>query len=492
MQICALGLSILFVYLAFFSVMLYRGNNELTTEEEFKMTEGNQMTYELVKAFEKGQVYLDIDVDPSLTALENPYDWSLRRNQHAVYEWDNVYYNGHYYSYYGIAPVILLFVPYHQLTGYYFPTVWAVFLFGSIGIIFLVLFFFAFMKKYFADMPCGMGIGGCILLSCCSSVWFNFVTPNFYEIAQTSGFACVTAGAYFLLTCNMDTGRNISYSRLTVSSVLLALSVLCRPTLAVYCIVAVVLLVFGFFRLKDNTELTNTVRIKYFCCALLPYVIIGSVQMIYNYLRFGNVFDFGIAYSLTINDFTRAESHLSQMLIGFVNFLFVFPKLDTEFPFVHSNFTTLDVHGYYFIANTICCGLLFKALPVFSYLYSAKAYRLSHTQYRKQNTLFIALCCVAAPTVIIYSIAESGYGVRYATDFAWQLIWGALIIAFILYRYTQNGQLRNVMEKLLLISVIVGIVISFTQMYEYHFNNLQMIELREGFLSFARNFEFWK
>ena len=491
MAMSTIILSVVFVYMAFFSVNIYRGNENAVTDEEFAMTTGNQMTYELVNAIEKGQVYLEVEADESLMNLENPYDWSQRSANQVVSQWDHVYYNGKYYSYYGIAPVVLLFVPYHLWTGYYFPTVWAVFLFGAIGIVFLIKFFHAFMEKYFSDIPFGISIGSCILLLSCCSVWFNFVTPNFYEIAQTSGFACITSGAYFLLTSNLLEGKNVRYIRLTVSSVLLALSVLCRPTLAVYCIVGVMCIAFGFFRMRKSVTDKKSI-VRYFCCALIPYIVLGTVQMVYNYKRFGSVFDFGIAYSITINDFTRAESHLSQILIGFVDFLFIFPEIDMIFPFVHSRFTLLDLHGYYFVANTIGCGLLFKALPTFSYFYAKKAYHLSPVQNRKQNTALWLAFSVLAPFVIIVSIAESGYGVRYATDFAWQIILGALIIAFTVYRNTENRRMRNVMEKLLVVSVVVSIVISFAQMYEYHIRNVRMIEISQQFLNFARNFEFWK
>ncbi len=491
MALSTIVLSVVFVYMAFFSINIYRGNEDVSTDKEFSMETGNQMTYELVKAIEKGQVYLEAEVDDSLASLENPYDWSMRESNHVTSSWDHVYYNGKYYSYYGIAPVVLLFVPYHLWTGYYFPTVWAVFLFGAIGIIFLVKFFHAFVERYFSDISFGMSVGSCILMLCCCSVWFNFVTPNFYEIAQTSGFACITSGAYFLITSNLLDGKDIRYVRLTVSSVLLALSVLCRPTLAVYCIVGVLCIVFGFFRMKTS-EKNKKNYVRYFCCSIIPYVVLGTVQMVYNYKRFGSVFDFGIDYSITINDFTRAESHLSQILIGFVNFLFIFPTVDMNFPFVHSQFTLLDLHGYYFVANTIGCGLLFKALPVFSYLYGGKAYRIAPVQYKKQNTVLLLATCILAPFVIIVSIAESGYGVRYATDFAWQIILGALVIAFLVYRNTENTKLRRIMEQLLLISVMVSVVIGFTQMYEYHIKNVRMIEIHTEFLNLARHFEFWK
>ena len=56
-------------------------------------------------------------------------------------------------------------------------------------------------------------------------------------------------------------------------------------------------------------------RIKYALCGALPLAILGICQMAYNYARFGSPLDFGIQYSLTINDFTHSEFHLNFMLL---------------------------------------------------------------------------------------------------------------------------------------------------------------------------------
>ena len=81
------------------------------------MEVGNQMTQELVDAFEKGQSELIYEPTPELLALENPYDWSQRDG--IEYSWDHLLFEDKYYSYYGIAPVLLLFLPYHMITDYY-------------------------------------------------------------------------------------------------------------------------------------------------------------------------------------------------------------------------------------------------------------------------------------------------------------------------------------------------------------------------------------
>ncbi|MBQ2443650.1 MAG: hypothetical protein II501_00045 [Clostridia bacterium] len=503
MKAAALVLSVIFVYTAFVSITLYRNDNQASLEEEFSLSSGNQITRELVDAFEKGNAELDIQADSSLTSLENPYDWSQREEHNVVYSWDHVFYNGKYYSYYGIAPVILLFIPYHLITGYYFPTVWAVMLFGSIGIVFLIKLLKAILERWFGEIPFGFAVSAMVIILCSCGVWANFVTPNFYEISQTSGFAFVTAGAYFMITSEIiSDDKNINCTKLAIATSLLALAVLCRPTLAVYCMAALLFIAFGFLKIKKQFSADTSKKkkdskkgdmyIKYFSCALIPFVVIGSIQMYYNYVRFGSFTDFGIDYSLTINDFTRAESHISQIFIGFFNFLFAMPLVDTVFPFIHSNFTKLDTNGYYFVANTIACGIIFKALPSLSYLYAGKAYSLSSINSRRRNLILILAVSVIAPFMIIFSIAESGYGVRYATDFDWQIVTGAFIIAFTVYSSIKNDAVKRILGKLLVFSVVLSIVVFFAQLYEHHLVNVRTVQLHAGFMNLARCFEFWK
>lgn len=156
--------------------------------------------------------------------------------------------------------------------------------------------------------------------------------------------------------------------------------------------------------------------------------------MIYNYARFGSVFDFGIQYSLTINDFTAAQYHTHFVLIGFFNYLLAVPSFIPVFPFFDSSSVeTFFPQGYYFVATASAVGLIWKALPVLSYGYGIRAYRYTENKNKRLYALMIFAVCIAAPFIIIFSIWESGYGTRYCVDFAWQILIGALAIAFIMY-----------------------------------------------------------
>jgi hypothetical protein len=256
---------------------------------------GNQMTQELVEAFENGSTRILDEPTEELNSFPNPYTGDARDKAELKYKWDHVYYDGHYYSYYGIAPVVLLFLPYHALTGYYFPDSLAVLLFALIGIVGLTKLYMEFLKKLFPKTPAGTAICGLIIIQTVSGIWFSIGRPAFYEIAMAAGFAALTWAVYFMLSADILGNEKPKLSRTAVSSLLFALAVLCRPTLVLYCITAALFMLMALPKVKTCGKKTkNSGAFRYLLCALLPMACIGLIQMWYNYDRFGNPFEFGI------------------------------------------------------------------------------------------------------------------------------------------------------------------------------------------------------
>ena len=105
-----------------------------------------------------------------------------------------------------------------------------------------------------------------------------------------------------------------------------------------------------------------------------------------------------------------------------------------------------------------------------------------------------ALClllpvCLLVPLGILISIWESGYSVRYATDFYWPVILGGTAVLFLLYVRRAEGQTRRLMQAFFLASAVVALVCNFGLIYDY----LELSGYLESqALSFARLFDFWK
>lgn len=463
-----------------------------------KNRDGNQITRELVDAFEHGQVSLLTTPPQELESLDNPYDLSEREEKNVKVLWDHLYFNGKYYSYYGIAPVILFYLPYHLITGNYCSTSLSVLFFGLAAILFLTKFVLLYCEKFFKNIRAGFVLMFLLIVQFSSGVWFCFAS-SFYEIAQLCGMMFLVSGLYFLLSSGIiDDKKEFKWLDLCLSSTFLSLAVMSRPTLALYCIGAVIMILFGVYIKKrlnyDSQKEKQKNILKLLLSAFIPFVVLGSIQMLYNYARFGSFFDFGIDYSLTINDFTKAQFHVNLMTIGFFNYLFVAPFLDTSFPFVHTdpNVNTLGVNGYYFVATKNALGLIFKALPMISYLFGAKAFKFTKgKKHRAIHTLLFLVFFVVCPCIIIASIWESGYGTRYVTDFGWQMITGALTLSFMLYESAKSKQLKKVLTMLLITSLVVSFVCNFAQVYEYMMPNAFNADVALKCYRIERLFEFW-
>ncbi|MBO4878519.1 MAG: hypothetical protein J5501_10965 [Ruminococcus sp.] len=487
----------------------YRDPNH-SIAKDLKSSYGNQISQEIVDAFEAGRVDLNTPINTKLTALDNPYDWSQRTDEIGSYPWDHLLFEGKYYSYYGIAPVLTLFLPYHKITGYYFPSSWAVWLYGVFGIIFLTLMYLSFADKFFTKINASLVLIGFAIVQMSSGIFFNYYYANFYEIAQASGFFWTVAGAYFMVSSNVIGDGKISKIRLALSTSCLSMAVLCRPTLAVYCVAALLFIYAGFRKLrgekgsapkkaaKDKKDekkekASGKGYVPYFLCAILPFVLIGSIQVWYNWVRFGNPLDFGIQYSLTINDFINAQYHTHFALLGIYSYILCYPEFSEHFPFMLAGGAkTFNANGYYFIATGAALGLLWRALPLTAYAHTCRAYRVSDNKNKKLYSILLAAVCIVCPFIIIFSIWESGYCTRYCCDFAWEMILGSLIIMFVLWSRCKENTQRHI-NTLMIIAGIVSLIMNFVQIYTYSSPDTNFsTEWYSNVLTFGRLFEFWR
>lgn len=446
------------------------------TYYSFTSQEDNQISKELVDAFEHHQVNLLEEPSEDLLKLDNPYEYEKRDAEvgSGNFLWDHCFYNGKYYSYYGIGPVLALFLPYHLITGYYFPSGWATLMFSLIGILFLTKIYLAVIDKKFRDLPTNTVTAGLITLQLSSGIMFSAARPLFYELAISGGFMCVTIGAYLLMTSNILWDGKISYVRLGFASFFLGYAVLCRPTLAVYCIAALFFFAGGLKKALDGLEKRQKTRtfFKYAAVALVPLGIIALGQMTYNYLRFDNPLDFGIQYSLTINDFTHSEFHWKYVLINMYAYLLNMPHFTPKtFTHLASSVERFGINGYMFFddagKNLISVGIIYRALPIFAYLFSGKAMKRVEKKKRILPALLIGVTCVLMPLVIIFSSWESGYAVRYNADFSWQMVIGALIVAFTLYKSIKSESTKKLVDLIFTFSTVVCVYVNIAQLIAF-------------------------
>ena len=107
----------------------------------------------LVDALLDGNMYLSYEPSEEFLKLENPYDAVTRDNnllnRDEDYLWDAAYYNGKFYVYFGILPVLVIFLPFYLITGKYLTCMTACLYLSIILLIILKEILIKLYKMYF-------------------------------------------------------------------------------------------------------------------------------------------------------------------------------------------------------------------------------------------------------------------------------------------------------------------------------------------------------
>ena len=130
-----------------------------------------------------------------LKTMENPYDKGsrdeLQKQTGESYLFDVGYYDGHYYVYFGVVPVVLFYLPFYLLFHANFPTALGILLMGLLFVFGVSVLLFRFAHKHFDSVSLGAYL--LLQLACvmCSGVLYIFKFPTFYSMP----IACAIAFA---------------------------------------------------------------------------------------------------------------------------------------------------------------------------------------------------------------------------------------------------------------------------------------------------------
>ncbi len=252
----------------------------------------------MARALRDGHIDLNYDdVDPRLEEMENPYDPEARKEAGVKVHWDSAYYKGKYYLYFGIVPVLLLFLPHLLIRGTSLVTWKATAIFSA----FIVLGLFALLRliarRFYPRMTQGLLL---VLSTACSflSLWYATAAPALYCTAIVAAIAMMVWSFYFYFRAVfVEQRESLQGLWAFLGGVCGALAAGCRPPIAVANLLAVPLVI-TFLRTRKVTSRT----IRHVVYAILPYIVVAACLMVYNYVRFENPFEFGQVYQMTVAD----------------------------------------------------------------------------------------------------------------------------------------------------------------------------------------------
>ena len=378
-------------------------------------------------AFRKGQVYLDLEVDPALATLDNVYDNSERREMGVSYSWDTAYKSGKYYSYFGVTPILVLYYPIYLLTGK-LPTVpITVDVFATLSALLLCLTILSAVRLLvkrpnflllLLSLPVSVGT---------ASVYTCLQYTDKYYVAVSCGL-CFSLMTLWLgmWACSMKkpVPRCIL---MALSGLSMALCVGARPTMAVSS--AVLVPFFLGILLRKPKPLSG--RLLQAACFLAPMLIGVGGLLAYNKARFGSPFDFGAAYQLTVSDVHANGLRFGLLPAALRQYFFQFPFPRSSFPFFEPINSSLRSYGRYLYTDATYGAMSLPMLLLGTLLLplGLKRDRLTVTGISTLQKRAALILCFAVPVFLAWTdLCIGGVNQRYVTDILPLLTIGAVVI----------------------------------------------------------------
>lgn len=248
----------------------------------------------LARGFLKGQLALDKAADPFLATLSDPTD-PAQRVGHGLF--DVSYFKGRYYLYWGATPAVVLFVPFHLVTGRFLDESLAPPLFAFLGFIASVGLVLRVKRRYFPSARASIEVGCVVALGLANMVPALLRRSSVYEAPITCGYACGMLGLAALFHA-LHSHRKTVY--LIIAGAMFGLAVGSRP----FYLFSAVSLVVVLGQLAPSRGLgwdawKNGPWRRWALAAILPLVAAGIALAAYNYLRFGSPTEFGLRHQMT-------------------------------------------------------------------------------------------------------------------------------------------------------------------------------------------------
>lgn len=411
---------------------------------------------ELARAFLQGKTYIDNnDVPQSLKDMKNPYDTAARSQQSAVtgdsYRWDVAYFDGHYYVYFGIVPLLLMYLPFRAAFDAPFPSAVGIMAFALIFSIGVFKLLDLIIRKKFKSISVGTYLLTALTFVNCCGMTFLVKRPDFYSVPIMTSMAFVVWGiCLWFKGLNEDKKKPLNFF---LGSLCMALSVGCRPQSVLICAIALPLFLGYFF--KDK-HIFKKQGVKELLTLAVPFVVVASGIMYYNYIRFGSPFDFGSAYNLTTNDVTRRGFSLGRTGLGIFTYLFQTPSFNATFPFIEA----VNIETNY-IGKTIsenCFGGLITSLPLLWFGFALP--KVKNTLKEKKALALTLTIFLIGFALVIADTQAGGLLQRYFSDFGYIFFLGTIFVIYSLCEKANQENNSNTLNNLLFICAFLSIFYS--------------------------------
>ena len=424
------------------------------------------------ESFLQGHINLDIEVSEELLNMDDPYDSNKRDTEGVPFAYDVAFYNGKYYSYFGITPIITLILPFRLLTGGYTHC----YIFNLVYLFGIMISLYAVYKKlvdkYISNISYfNFNLGYYTVLF--GANIFTLLRGMKYDIAVSAGIMFILLDLFVIL--KLKESQKYRVLKLVLIGLFTGFIVLSKPNFIVYYIL---LIYFGIISLEG---LSKKEKIRDIMIIAIPLGVLAILQMIYNYLRFDNILEFGAKYQLTgFNMNYCMNITIGKAFAGIIEYIFRMPEIRVfNFPFVVINNTTELFRVNELLYENRLYGL--AGIPVLWILLFKKNILKENNELNKIINLVLIVSLIS----IIINTSFGGICEVYAIDFKLLL---CIFSVLLLLKLTEedNKEMHKLFLVLCVLTILLMLPINFTTENNY------LTNFGNDFSVYLKNiFEFW-
>lgn len=380
----------------------------------------------------KGRVSVDEQPDPALLALDNPYDPTARMESGARVMFDYALYDGQYYCYFGMTPVLVYYAPFYLLTGW-LPSYTSAACFFALLTVAAAFFCFWQAHRRFAR---GGSLTAVCLGAAAAALGSNILMLQSCADRYHLSIACMQA--FFFLTvglgfaavrCRKDRPRAVLFVLCAVSTVLLAGSRITGALAAAGWLVPLFLLVLLGKKRSRRGRAADA------ACYLVPLCAGAAAVMAFNAARFGDPLEFGQTWQLTLEDIRFNRFTPGDILPALYSYYLEPLRFTSEFPFAAAGEGAVNHTGNWLYAVGGAGAL---TMPV---TWGLACYPfLPEKGRRGRGAVLLTAAAVTVPLACM-SFAVAGAAQRYVCDILPSLsLAGALLLAACADRGAREGR----------------------------------------------------
>ena len=250
----------------------------------------------LTDALLSGHLHLNVEPDPRLATLANP--WLSYQGIPRLH--DATYFHGHYYLYFGVAPVLLYYLPIHWITGSFAFEGSAAMVFGTVGFLAGLALLRRMRSQLLRTPPASWQALGILVWGLATYTLVDCQTATFYTVPILCAFACVTVALALVAEAMQAEAPFLAALLFAGASLGWGLSVASRPHFVLSLPLLGLPVVLLLCREKGNWA--RGYRLALLGAIILPAAVVGAALAWYNYTRFGSVSEFGFRYQFTGGD----------------------------------------------------------------------------------------------------------------------------------------------------------------------------------------------